>query len=77
MTARVLNSTNPCMEIILSMNKLKSLNMCDFCSREQETCGAKTLLAKELNTDALSDLKSVVACDIYESPVEVLKKKFH
>jgi len=61
------------------MDKLKSLNMCDFCSRERETCGAQTIPAKELNTgeSALSDPAAIVACDTYESPVEILRKRFH
>ena len=64
---------------MMPMDELKSLNMCDFCSREIETCGAKTIHAKELTTDQskLMDSDSIVACDKYESPVEVLKKKFH
>jgi len=61
------------------MDNLKTLNMCDFCSREIENCGAKIIRAKELITvqSQLLDSDSVVACDRYESPVEVLKKKFH
>ena len=61
------------------MDNLVTLNMCDFCSREIETCGAKMIRSKELNTDQnkLMDPDSVIACDKYESPVEVLKKKFH
>lgn len=53
--------------------------MCDFCSKEIESCGAKMIRAKALKTDqSISmDLDSVVACDKYESPVEILKKKFH
>ena len=61
------------------MDELKSLNMCDFCSREIETCGANKITAKELITDRGNLINSdfIVACDKYESPVEVLKKKFH
>jgi hypothetical protein len=61
------------------MDKLNSLHMCDFCSREAETCGGKTLLLKDLSADQDTFLapESIVACDIYESPVEVLKKRFH
>ena len=29
------------------MDKLKTLNMCDFCAKEIETCGAKIIRAKE------------------------------
>lgn len=61
------------------MDTLKTLNMCDFCSQEIETCGAKTTLAKEFYPDQskLMAPDSIIACDKYESPVEVLKKKFH
>jgi hypothetical protein len=61
------------------MDKLKSLNMCDFCARERETCGAQTIPAKELSPgeSVLSDPAAIVACDIYENPVDILKKKFH
>lgn len=64
---------------MMPMDELKSLNMCDFCSREIEICGAKMIRTKELTTDRgkLMDSESIVACDKYESPVEVLKKKFH
>ena len=60
-------------------NTLKTLNMCDFCSREIETCGAETIRAKEVNPDKSKsmDPDSVIACDKYESPVEVLKRRFH
>lgn len=53
--------------------------MCDFCSREIETCGAKMIRTKEFNFDQskFMDPDSVLACDTYESPVEVLKRKFH
>ncbi|MDA0691410.1 MAG: hypothetical protein O3A78_13375 [Nitrospinae bacterium] len=33
------------------MENLKTLNMCDFCSKEITVCGAKTVLAKEIDTD--------------------------
>ncbi len=61
------------------MVELISLNMCDFCSREIETCGAKKIRANEFITDKgkLINPDAIIACDKYESPVEVLKKKFH
>lgn len=61
------------------MDKLITLNMCDFCSQEIETCGAKKIHAKELIADPVKsiDPESVLACDKYKSPVEILKKKFH
>jgi hypothetical protein len=53
--------------------------MCDFCSREFPDCAAKPVFAREMEAlkNAPSDLESVVACDLYESPVDVLKRKFH
>ena len=67
------------MENTVLMDNLKTLNMCDFCSREIETCGAKMIRAKELHPDQSHsmDPDSVVACDKYQSPVEDLKQKFH
>jgi len=63
----------------MPIDKLKSLNMCDFCSQEIETCGAKMIRLQELytETDTMMDPDAVVACNKYESPVEVLKKRFH
>ncbi len=63
----------------MPLDDLLTLNMCDFCSLEIETCGAKKIRANELNTDQckLMAPDSVLACDKYESPVEILKKKFH
>ena len=56
-----------------------TLNMCDFCSHERSDCGAQPALADLLNLDNLdSEQKgSVVACDKYISPVDVLKERFH
>ena len=62
------------------MDNLKSLHMCDFCSREAETCGGETLLLNDHTADQQEKFvkpESVIACNIYESPVEVLKRKFH
>jgi hypothetical protein len=61
------------------MIELVTLNMCDFCSLETETCGAIQVSAKELNTSQGNIMApdSVLACEKYESPVEALKKKFH
>ena len=55
------------------------LNMCDICSHERSNCGAQPVLVDSLNLDNLdSDQKhSVVACDKYVSPVDVLKERFH
>lgn len=53
--------------------------MCDFCSREFPDCAAKPVFTREMEAlkNAPCDLESVVACDLYESPVDVLKHKFH
>ncbi len=64
---------------VSSGDKLQILNMCDFCSREFPDCAAKPVFAREMEAlkNAPSDLESVVACDLHESPVDVLKRKFH
>lgn len=56
-----------------------TLNMCDFCSHERTDCGAQPALADLLKLKNLgSEQKSsVVACDKYISPVDVLKERFH
>ena len=58
---------------------LITLNMCDFCSHERSDCGAQPVLVDSLNLDNMdSDQKnSVVACDKYISPVDVLKERCH
>ncbi|PIQ95996.1 MAG: hypothetical protein COV67_11930 [Nitrospinae bacterium CG11_big_fil_rev_8_21_14_0_20_56_8] len=60
-------------------SKLIVLNMCDFCSREFETCGAQRVFSKSISADngPLASHEAVVACNRYESPVEVLRRKFH
>jgi len=61
------------------MENLNTLNMCDFCSKEIATCGAKTVLTKEIASDqkAFRNPDAVIACNVYESPVDILKKQFH
>ena len=61
------------------MEPLKTLNMCDFCSKEITACGSKTVPAKEIGADrkAFHNPDAVIACNGYESPVDVLKKQFH
>ena len=56
-----------------------TLNMCDFCSHERSDCGAQPALADLLNLDNLDPEQkaSVVACDKYISPVDILKERFH
>ena len=63
----------------LMAEKFQVINMCDFCSKEIETCQASPVRARELKVeqDRLVNPSAVVACDKYESPVDVLKKKFH
>jgi hypothetical protein len=59
---------------------LQTLNMCDFCTHERKNCGAEPVLSKDValtNGSQLGSQDAVVACDKYESPVELLKKKFH
>lgn len=60
-------------------NSMLTLNMCDFCSYERSDCGAQPALADLLNLENLdSEQKgSVVACDKYISPVDILKERFH
>jgi hypothetical protein len=59
---------------------LQTLNMCDFCTHEKNGCGAEPTLSQSValnNGSQLDSQEAVVACDKYESPVELLKKKFH
>jgi hypothetical protein len=59
---------------------LQTLNMCDFCTHERENCGVEPILSQAvtLNNDSqLDSQEAVIACDKYESPIELLKKKFH
>ncbi len=60
-------------------NKLKTLNMCDFCTKEIRSCGATPIVARKLNREAdhLADPRSVIACSGYENPVDALREKFH
>lgn len=59
--------------------KYLTLNMCDFCSNEVETCGAAPIYSKDvkLTVCAVEPINAVIACDKYKSPVDVLKKQFH
>ncbi|MBT3508339.1 MAG: hypothetical protein HN472_02195 [Nitrospina sp.] len=58
---------------------MNTLNMCDFCSLERSECGAEPVLAVLLKLKNLEPehSESVVACDKYISPVDVLKERFH
>ena len=70
-----MNSSN----IDTTMEKLQVIHMCDYCSKEIESCQARPLLGSELKVgqDLLINPDAVVACDKYESPVDVLKRNFH
>ena len=59
--------------------KLQVIHMCDFCSKEIETCQARPVRGHQLKIDPgrLINPDAVVACDKYESPVDVLKRQFH
>ena len=59
---------------------LQTVNMCDFCTHEIQSCGAEPVFSREVSITHGSKLDSqeaVVACDKYESPVDLLKTKFH
>ena len=59
---------------------LQTLNMCDFCTHERESCGAEPVFSQDVtlgNGDPLDSKEAIIACDKYASPVELLKKKFH
>jgi hypothetical protein len=59
---------------------LQTLNMCNFCTHERSSCDAEPILSQNVtlnNGFQLDSQEAVVACDQYESPVELLKKKFH
>ncbi len=57
----------------------QTIHMCRFCSKEFPSCEANPILSRELNlsVESLDSDQSVVACDRYESPVEILKTRFH
>ena len=59
---------------------LQTISMCNFCTHERKNCGAEPILSQSVtlnNGSQLDSQEAVVACDKYESPVELLKKKFH
>ena len=59
---------------------LQTVNMCDFCTHEIQSCGAEPVFSREVSLTSDSKLDSqeaVVACDKYESPVDLLKARFH
>ena len=59
---------------------LHTISMCDFCTHERKSCGAEPVHSQDVtlnNGFQLDSQEAVVACDKYESPVELLKKKFH
>ncbi len=59
---------------------LRTVNMCDYCTHERKNCGAEPVFSREVsltNDFKLDSQEAVVACDKYESPVDLLKTKFH
>jgi len=59
---------------------MQTINMCDYCTHERKSCGAEPVLSREVSLNRgfqLDSQEAVVACDKYESPVELLKTKFH
>ncbi len=59
---------------------LQTVNMCNYCTHEIKSCGAAPVFSREVsvtNGSKLDSQEAVVACDKYESPVELLKTKFH
>ena len=59
---------------------LQTINMCDYCTQERTSCGAEPVLSREVSLNngfKLDSQEAVVACDKYESPVELLKTRFH
>ncbi len=63
-------------QVVMEENAMITLNMCDFCSLERLECGAQPILADLLNL-GLEPKDSVLACDKYISPVDILKERFH
>ncbi len=59
--------------------KLKSLNMCDFCALDISTCQAKPIKLSQFGTisEKSLNLNAVIVCNKYVNPVEILQKKFH
>ncbi|QPJ61526.1 MAG: hypothetical protein G3M70_06335 [Candidatus Nitronauta litoralis] len=57
----------------------QTINMCRFCTKEFPSCEANPVRSGELKlpSESIDSDRSVVACDRYESPVEVLKTRFH
>ncbi len=53
-----------------------TLNMCDFCSHERQECNAQPIMADKLDLGP-EHKDSVLACDKYISPVDILKERFH
>ncbi len=53
--------------------------MCDFCSRDYPGCKANPIFAKQVKDEVIksTNAEAVIACDGYESPVDVLKRQFH
>ena len=57
----------------------QTIDLCRFCTKEYPKCGAKPIYSEaiRMKSGQLDSDESVIACDKYESPVEILKRKFH
>ena len=54
-------------------NKLKVMNMCDYCTKDSFSCQANRIFSKSVSehADKLETTEAVVACDKYLNPVAV------
>ena len=52
-------------------NKLKVMNMCDYCTKDSFSCQANHIFSKSVSehADKLETTEAVVACDKYLNPV--------
>lgn len=59
--------------------RFQTMDMCRFCTRTFPACGAEPIRSDALNlpSGTLDRKDSVIACDLYESPVDILKKRLH
>lgn len=62
-----------------TIKQFQTVNMCNFCTKEFPSCDAAPIRAEALDMapHKLDSGDSVVACNQYENPVEILKKRFH
>ena len=59
--------------------RFQTVDMCRFCTKVFPKCGADPVRSESLNLapQVLDRSDAVVACDLYESPVEILKTRLH